>query len=126
MVLGGLHVGCYELFAHEPVRTISDLKGRRVGIQILASSGHLYVSIMAAHVGLDLGNDIEWVTAGKGTLELFAEGKVDAFFAYPPEPQQLRARKIGRAILNTTTLRPWSQYFFCLPFTSREFARSAP
>jgi NitT/TauT family transport system substrate-binding protein len=31
-VLAGLHVGCYELFAHEPIRTISDLKGKRVGI----------------------------------------------------------------------------------------------
>jgi hypothetical protein len=28
--LGGLHVGCYELFAREPIRSISDLKGRRV------------------------------------------------------------------------------------------------
>ena len=28
--LAGVHVGCYELFAHEPIRTISDLKGKRV------------------------------------------------------------------------------------------------
>jgi NitT/TauT family transport system substrate-binding protein len=25
--LMGLHAGCFELFAHEPIRTISDLKG---------------------------------------------------------------------------------------------------
>jgi NitT/TauT family transport system substrate-binding protein len=31
-VLAGLHVGCYELFAHESIRTISDLKGKRVGM----------------------------------------------------------------------------------------------
>jgi NitT/TauT family transport system substrate-binding protein len=30
VALTGLHVGCYELFAHEPIHTISDLKGRRV------------------------------------------------------------------------------------------------
>ena len=30
--LAGIHIGCYELFAHEPVRTISDLKGKKVGI----------------------------------------------------------------------------------------------
>jgi NitT/TauT family transport system substrate-binding protein len=37
--LAGLHAGCYELFAREPIRNVTDLKGRRVGIQTLASSG---------------------------------------------------------------------------------------
>ena len=50
----------------------------------------------------------------RNAMELFAEGKVDAFLAFPPEPQELRARKIGRAILNTTTDKPWSQYFCCM------------
>ena len=27
--LSGVHSGCYELFAHEPVRTISELRGKR-------------------------------------------------------------------------------------------------
>ena len=59
--LAGVHAGCYELFAHEPIRTISDLKGKRVGIQGLGSGGHLYLAIMAAHVGLDPHKDIDWV-----------------------------------------------------------------
>jgi NitT/TauT family transport system substrate-binding protein len=28
--LAGMHVGCYELFAHEPIRAIGDLKGPAV------------------------------------------------------------------------------------------------
>jgi NitT/TauT family transport system substrate-binding protein len=28
-------------------------------------------------------------------MDLFAKGKVDAFLGFPPEPQELRARKIG-------------------------------
>jgi len=28
-VLTGLHSGCFELFAHEPIRTIGDLKGKK-------------------------------------------------------------------------------------------------
>ena len=72
--LGGLHAGCYELFAREPIRSIADLKGRRVGIQTLASSGHLYVSIMATDVGLDPRRDIEWIVPPDGNaMELFAE-----------------------------------------------------
>ena len=59
-------------------------------------------------------------------MELFAEGKVDAFLGFPPEPQELRARKIGRVILNTTTDKPWSQYFCCMLFGNREFVRDHP
>jgi NitT/TauT family transport system substrate-binding protein len=113
--LAGLHSGCYELFAHDPVRTVRDLKGRRVGIKTLSSSGHLYVAIMASHVGLDPHRDIEWVTRPDGTaMELFAEGKVDAFLGFPPEPQELRARNVGRVIVATATERPWSQYLCCM------------
>jgi NitT/TauT family transport system substrate-binding protein len=125
--LSGVHPGCYELFAHEPVRTISDLKGRRVGIQTLSSSGHLYVSIMAAHVGLDPHKNIDWVVPPDGNAkELFANGETDAFLGFPPEPQELRDRKIGRMILNTTTDGPWSQYFCCTLFGSRDFVRNHP
>ncbi|HKH20019.1 MAG TPA: ABC transporter substrate-binding protein, partial [Gammaproteobacteria bacterium] len=124
-VFGGLHVGCYELFAHGPIHKVSDLKGRRVGIQTQASSGHLYVSIMAAHVGLDPNKDIDWVT-GANSKELFAEGKIDAFLAFPPEPQELRARNIGHTIIKTTVDRPWSQYFCCMPFANRDFVKTYP
>jgi NitT/TauT family transport system substrate-binding protein len=127
MALGGLHAGCYELFAHEPIRTISDLKGRRVGIYSLNSGNHVYLSIMAAHVGLDPRRDIEWVTSpGGGALDLFAAGETDAFLGFPPEPQELRARGISRVILNTLTDRPWSQYFCCMMYGNREWVRDHP
>jgi NitT/TauT family transport system substrate-binding protein len=126
--LAGVHSGCYELFAHEPVRTISDLKGKRVGIRALHSGSHLYLAMMAAHVGLDPHQDIDWVTPGKSetTMQMFAEGKVDVFLGFPPEPQDLRARKVGRVILNTVTDTPWSEYFCCTAFGNRDFVRAHP
>jgi hypothetical protein len=61
-VLAGVHPGCFELFVHDPVRTITDLKGGRIGVpDIPGGAPHLYVSVMAAHVGLDPEHDIEWV-----------------------------------------------------------------
>ena len=127
VALGGLHVGCYELFAREPVRSIRDLKGRRVGIQTLASSGHLYLSVMAKHVGLDPKRDIEWVVPPDGNaMGLFADGKTDAFLGFPPEPQELRARHVGRVILNTVTDQPWSQYFCCMIYGNRAWVRAHP
>jgi NitT/TauT family transport system substrate-binding protein len=125
--LAGVHPGCYELFAHESIRTISDLRGKRVGINTLGSSGHLLLAIMAAQVGLDPHKDIDWVTSPDGNfIALFAEGKVDAFLAFPPEPQELRARNIGRMILSLGADKPWSQYFCCIAFGNGGFVRDNP
>jgi NitT/TauT family transport system substrate-binding protein len=125
--LAGLHAGCYELFAREPIRNVSDLKGRRVGIQTLASSAHLYLSIMATYVGLDAQRDIEWVVPPDGkAMELFVAGDTDAFLGFPPEPQELRARGFDRVILSTVADRPWSQYFCCMTHANRAWVRDHP
>jgi NitT/TauT family transport system substrate-binding protein len=125
--LGGLHAGCYELFAREPIRNVSDLKGRRVGIQTLTSSGHLYLSIMATYVGLDAQRDIDWIVPPDGkAMELFAAGETDAFLGFPPEPQELRARGFDRVILSTVSDRPWSQYFCCMMYGNRAWVRDHP
>jgi NitT/TauT family transport system substrate-binding protein len=123
VVLGGVHIGCFELFAREGIRTVADLKGKSAG-----SVWTRLLGLMAAQVGLDPVKDIHLVT-DEGTLqpmELFAEGKVDAFLGFPPEPQELRARHIGHVILNTTLDRPWSQYFCCMLVASWEYVRNYP
>src|SRR5262245_39568200 len=115
-IVGGEHIGCFELFAREGIRSIPDLKGKSVGVQGLGSSQYTFLSSMAAHVGLNPVKDINWVTSSSPKpMELFAEGKIDAFLGFPPEPQELRARKIGHVIVNSTIDRPWSQYFCCMP-----------
>jgi NitT/TauT family transport system substrate-binding protein len=130
--LGGVHPGCYELFAHEPVNTITDLKGKRVGIDQIGGGGHLLVSVMAAYVGLNPVDDIKWIVAPSAqapsgqAMELFAQGKADAFIGFPPEPQELRDRKIGRLILNTATDKPWAQYFCCMLIGNSDYVRNYP
>src|SRR5262249_50309807 len=77
--------------------------------------------------GLDPRKDIEWVVQPVDeTMRLLQEGRVDAFIGFPPEPQQLKARKIGHVVVNTTADRPWPQYFCSMPVANREFARANP
>jgi NitT/TauT family transport system substrate-binding protein len=126
-VLAGIHVGCFELFAKEGIRSVADLKGRTVGIQGLESPQHVFLSAMATLVGLNPAKDIEWVTsASVKPIELFAEGKIDAFLGFPPEPQRLRAQNIGHVIVNSALDRPWSQYFCCRLAGNRQFVRKNP
>jgi NitT/TauT family transport system substrate-binding protein len=109
------------------VRRITDLKGKTVPVTVLNGTEYVFFATIAAHVGLDPRKDINWVLheADEG-LKLFTEGKVDAYMGFPPRPQELRAQKIGRVIVNSAADRPWSQYFCCLVMGSRDFVRKNP
>jgi len=126
-VIAGVHVGCFELFGHEGIRTVRDLKGKKVGLEAVGLAPHAFVTSMAAYVGLDPAKDIDWVLSPTvPPMQLFAERKIDAFFGTPPEPQELRARKIGRVIVNSATDRPWSQHYCCMLTGNRNFVRNNP
>jgi NitT/TauT family transport system substrate-binding protein len=127
VILAGVHVGCFEVFGHQGIRSIADLKGRSVGVLALGSSQHVYLATMLAYIGLDPGKDITWVTSASAKpIELFAAGKVDAYLGFAPEPQELRARHIGHVVVDSAVDRPWSQYFCCMLTGNREFVRKNP
>ena len=126
-LLSGVHVGCFELFGNEGVRSITDLKGKSVGVQGLGSSQHVYAASMVAYVGLDPTKDIHWaINPTIKPTELYEKGEIDAFLGFPPEPQDLRARHIGHVVVNSAVDRPWSEYFCCMVAGNREFARKYP
>jgi NitT/TauT family transport system substrate-binding protein len=124
-VVAGMHVGCLELIANESVRSVAELKRKKVGISEANSIPHLLLMIIAANVGLDPAKDIEWVTS-PSSLDLLADGKIDAFLATPPEPQIARDRKIGHVILDTAVDRPWSQYYCCMLGGTADYVANYP
>jgi NitT/TauT family transport system substrate-binding protein len=125
--LAGVHVGCFELFGTDQVRSIRDLKGKTVAIPELGSPGHVFLSSMMAYVGLDPRKDVTWVTHPRAeSMRLLAEGKIDAYLGFPPDPQELRTKQIGHVIVNSSVDRPWSQYFCCMVTANREFVQKHP
>ena len=103
-VLAGMHSGCYELFAHEPIRTHHRLEGQerrhpdshaRARTCTCRSWRRMSASIPQGH---RMGH--EPCGNAHGSVR---RGEIDAFLAFPPEPQELRARKIGRV----SSTRPW-------------------
>jgi NitT/TauT family transport system substrate-binding protein len=127
--LAGLHVGCIELFGTEQVRAIRDLKGKTVSIggHGLGSPGYAYLAVMAAYVGLNPRTDITWVDYPPAeSVQLLAEGKLDAFLAFPPFAQELRAKQIGHVVVDTSRDRPWSQYVCCVVTGHRAFVQQHP
>jgi NitT/TauT family transport system substrate-binding protein len=126
-ILTGVHVGCYDLFATPGVRSVRDLKGKTVAVTQLRDDRHAFLAAILTHVGINPRTDVKWVThPAEVAIRLLGEGRIDAFLAFPPEPQELRARAIGHRLLSTLLDRPWSQYFCCMLFARSEFVRAHP
>ncbi len=130
---GGLLVEAEKVQGFLPVSQLSPKNYPRVEgadkTKILAKLQDLIGQELTVKIlTIDPRKEIHWVL-GKtlpATMEIFVEGKADAFLAFAPQPQDLRARKIGHVIVDTTYDRPWSQYFCCVLTANREFATKHP
>jgi len=123
-ILTGVHTGCWELRANEPIKSVAELKGKRIGIWGFNNHPQIFLSLMINYVGLDPGHDVEWVV-GSSPMQDFIDGKVDAFlrvaWIFPDD----RTDNIGHTIVNAVD-RPWSQYYCCMVAGSSEYVDKYP
>jgi NitT/TauT family transport system substrate-binding protein len=128
VVISGLHVGCWELMGNERVHAIRDLKGKTVATTRIRSVEYLWISSILAYIGMDPRRDVQWIETGSiaESQQRFLDGKVDAFLAFPPQPQEVHLQKFGHTLVHTTMDRPWSQYYCCMVAANRDFARKYP
>ena len=110
-----------------PITGVKELKGKSVVITTDDSTERLFISSIVAYVGVN-PRDIHWITTRSAAeaMQTFVEGKADAFLGFAPQPQELRANKVGRVLLDTLQDRPWSQHFCCMVNARREFVESIP
>ncbi len=114
-----------ELFAREGIRSISDLKGKSVGVQASGRSPNILViadgRLMSGSIRI---RDIHWVTdptvkpmscssTARSTLPRLSAGAAGT----------ARPRYRPR-IVNTAVDRPWSQYFCCMLGGNPDFVRT--
>ena len=127
VALSGMHIGCTEIFAHEGIGSFRDLKGKKIAVYAQESAEQTWFSMMFAYIGIDPERDIDWVIHPYGEWgQLLTNRKVDAVMIWPPDAQVFREKKIGHVILNTTTDRPWNDYFCCVITGNRNFVQKHP
>ena len=127
LIVAGGHVGCHELFATPRIRDIRDLTGKTVAAPSTGSGQYVFLVSMLQHAGLDHRKDVNWAFhPARESSQLLADGKIDAFLSFPPEAQELRAQGTGHVLLDTTTMRPWSEHFCCMIAANRDFVRRSP
>jgi NitT/TauT family transport system substrate-binding protein len=127
VMLAGVHPACFELRARESIRSVAELKGKRVWAAWPWDGSRTMLPIVAASVGLDPSKDLDWVIDFEhDPKDLFAAGEIDAFMTLPPWAQELRALNVGHVVLNSAVDRPWSQYFCCMLIGNPDFVRRNP
>ena len=72
------------------------------------------------------GRELDQCQHVPGSDEPFHRWEGGCVHGVSPMPQELRAKKIGRVIVDTAQDRPWSQYFCCMLVANREFVAKHP
>jgi len=127
VLLAGDHVGCFELFGTDRVRAVRDLKGKTVAVTEVGLTQHVFLASMVAYVGLDPSKDVNFIARPAAeSKQLLAAGKVEAYLGFPPDPQELREKKVGHVVVNSSVDRPWSQYFCCFVIGNKDFVQKNP
>jgi len=112
-IIAGVHSGASNSSEMNAFAASRISRARRLG----ARPGwvpHVFVAAMAAMSGLILSRISTGSQVHQSPKGAFRRGKDRRVPRLPPEPQELRARKIGRVIISSAIDRPWSQYFCCM------------
>src|ERR1043166_7847169 len=81
----------HHIVARPEIKTIADLRGKRIGSQRIGGSDHLSAEAILQAKGFDL-KDVQFVTLGADEpvrVEIMKKGLVDAVCIAPPGPNRL-------------------------------------
>lgn len=127
VLLAGAHVGCWQVFVGRGIRSLRELKGKRIGVYAPRGPDGIFLAMNLGNVGIDLREDVEVVSYQPAdAAALLSSGRVDALAAFPPHSQDLRARGIGTVVVNSMVDRPWSNYFCCMATVNRNWMERHP
>jgi NitT/TauT family transport system substrate-binding protein len=127
VMLGGMHVGCWQVFATGDIKSLRDFKGKRVAISSLTETDGIFMTMILGDVGLDVRQDVRLVNhPPTENARILASGEVDAVTAFPPISKDLKAKGIGTVVLDSMTDPPWSNYFCCVPAANRDWMDKHP
>jgi NitT/TauT family transport system substrate-binding protein len=127
VMLGGVHVGCWQVFGTGGIKSIRDFKGKTISISGPTGPDGLFMATTLANVGIDVRKDVKLLNHPvTDAVQLLSSGEVDGVVALPPISQDLRAKGIGQVVLNSMTDRPWSDYYCCTANVNRSWMEKYP
>jgi NitT/TauT family transport system substrate-binding protein len=126
---GGIHTGCLRIQAgmKSNIKSVADLKGKRVGVTHLGSPPFLFASRVLAANGMDPKTDVNWVTLPADAMpKALEENKIDALASAEPIGTMLIANNQARSICDQATDSPYDDEYCCVVAVNGKFARDNP
>jgi NitT/TauT family transport system substrate-binding protein len=92
--------------ADSPIRTVADLRGKRIGVASMASGGVIVARALVAGAGLDPEKDITFVPTGEGAqaAAMVARGAVDALSLYDVQDALVRNAGVTLRMLDNAPI----------------------
>ncbi len=129
-ITGGVHSGCLRLQAgaKTDIKTIADLKGKRIGVPTaLGSPPFLFSSRVLKAAGMDPSKDVEWLAMAPDVLGLALDnGQVDAVCDSEPIGSILLSQNKVRTLADQSADAPYSDEYCCAVVVSGSLARKSP
>src|SRR3954469_15511147 len=113
---GGIHKGCLRVQAPADgkVRTVQDLKGKRIGVPAMGPPPFIFASRVLGANGIDPSGDVNWVVYPASELGLAMErGHIDAVADSEPIGSLLLATGKVRNIADQATDPPYKDEYCC-------------
>jgi NitT/TauT family transport system substrate-binding protein len=126
-MLGGVHLGCWQVVATGDIKTMRDFEGKTVAVAGPNFTDGIFMALTLANVGLDVNKDVKVLKYGASEFaRLLSSGEVDGVVAVPPISTDLRAKGIGHVVVNSVVDPPWSDYYCCGPVVHRDWMEKHP
>ncbi len=126
---GGIHTGCLRIQAatKTDIKTVADLKGKRVGVTHMGSPPFLFASRVLADKGIDPKKEVEWVTMpGDAMAKALDQGRIEALASAEPIGTMLLAGNKVRTVCDQAADAPYDDEYCCIVVVNGKFAREDP
>lgn len=126
---GGIHTGCLRIqaAAKSDIKTVQDLKGKKLGITHMGSPPFLFASRVLANQGIDPKNGVEWVTMpGAAMSKALDQGRVDAVASAEPIGTMLMAQNKVHKVCDQASDAPYDDEYCCVVVVNGAFGRDNP
>lgn len=128
----GVHTGCIQIIAstNSDIRTVADLKGKKIGVTQLASSDHIVTQRALASEGIGStaeNMEVEFIVYDKDNLPIaLKEGAVDAIAIGDPKATILINEGAGISIFDSATSELLKDEYCCALWARNETIEKQP
>ncbi|HKY78210.1 MAG TPA: ABC transporter substrate-binding protein [Acidimicrobiia bacterium] len=127
VLLGGVHLGCWQVVASGDIKTMRDFEGKTVSIVGPHFTDGIFMAMTLASVGLDINRDVKLVNYPPTEwARVLTSGEVNGVVAVPPFSTDLQKKGIGHVVVNSVSDPPWSNYYCCSPVANRHWMERHP